>query len=178
VPRLFHFSEDPDITLFRPRVAPTSIEREPFVWVIDREHSPSYWFPRECPRACCWAGRKPILKAGHTLLGQIGVKRLHAIEAEWLDRMRVCRLYAYEFDSAVFEPRIAEAGYWVTREDVSPVSITPVGDLISQHTESGIELRVVPNLWPMIDAIVASGLEFSIIRKANAQPRRNGVQSS
>jgi hypothetical protein len=29
----------------------------------------------------------------------------------------------------------------------------------------------VPNLWPVIDAIVASGLEFSIIRKANALPR-------
>jgi hypothetical protein len=99
------------------------------------------------------------------------VNRLHAIEAEWLDRMRACRLYAYEFDPAVFEPRIAEAGYWVTREEVTPLSITPVGDLISRHTEAGIELRTVPNLWPMIDTIVASGLEFSIIRKANAQPR-------
>jgi hypothetical protein len=27
------------------------------------------------------------------------------------------------------------------------------------------------SLWPLIDAIRASGLEFSIIRKANAQPR-------
>ncbi len=23
---------------------------------IDREHAPSYWFPRQCPRACCWRG--------------------------------------------------------------------------------------------------------------------------
>ena len=104
-------------------------------------------------------------------MGQSSVKRLHAIEAEWLDRMRVCRLYAYEFDSAVFEPRIVEAGYWVTREEVSPLSITPVGDLISQHTESGIELRIVPRLWPIIDVIVESGLEYSIIRKVNARPR-------
>ena len=171
MPRLFHFSEDPFIALFRPRVAPASIEREPFVWVIDREHSPSYWFPRECPRACCWEGRKPILTAGHALLAQSGVKRLHAIETKWLDRMRACRLYAYEFDSAGFEMRLAEAGYRVTREPVSPVSVTPVGDLISCHAETGIELRIVPNLWPLIDAIVASGLEYSIIRKANARPR-------
>jgi len=67
--------------------------------------------------------------------------------------------------------RLAEAGYWVTREPVSPVSVTPVGDLISCHAETGIELRIVPNLWPLIDAIVASGLEYSIIRKANARPR-------
>jgi hypothetical protein len=85
--------------------------------------------------------------------------------------MRACRLYAYEFDSAGFEMRIAEAGYWVTRDPVSPVSVTPVGDLISRHAEAGIELRVVPNLWPLIDSIVTSGLEFSIIRKANAQLR-------
>jgi hypothetical protein len=32
-------------------------------------------------------------------------------------------------------------------------------------------LRIVPNLWPVIDAIVASGLQFSIIRKMNARPR-------
>src|SRR5689334_3951670 len=114
------------------------MEQEPFVWGIDREHSPSYWFPRECPRACCWAGRKPILDAGYALMGKSGVKRIHAIEEGWLDRMRDCRLYAYEFDSAVFEPRIAEACYWVTRAEVSPLSIHPLGDLISQHAESGI----------------------------------------
>ena len=100
---LFHFSEDPSITLFRPRVAPTSTEDEAFVWAVDLDRAPIYW---------------------------------------------------------------------VTREDICPLSVTPVGDLISRHAEAGIELRIVQNLWPMIDAIVASGLEFSIIRKVNAQPRR------
>jgi hypothetical protein len=85
--------------------------------------------------------------------------------------MRTCRLYAYQFDSAGFELHVAEAGYWVSRDPVSPVSVTPVGDLISRHAETGIELRIVPNLWPVIDAIVGSGLEYSIIRKANAWPR-------
>jgi len=57
-----------------------------------------------------------------------------------------------------FELRIAEAAYWVSR-----------------HADAGIELRLVQNLWPIIDAIVASGLEFSIIRKANAQPYSAGL---
>jgi hypothetical protein len=171
VRQLYHFSEDPSITLFRPRVVPKSIEQEPLVWTIDRDHSPSYWFPRDCPRACCWIGEKPIRHPLHDLPGMGGTKRLHAIEAGWLDRMRACRLYAYEFDSVGFEMRIAEAGYWVTRDPVSPVSVTPLGDLISRHAEAGIELRIVPNLRPLIDTLVASGLEFSIIRKANAQPR-------
>lgn len=153
------------------------MERESLVWVIDREHAPSYWFPRDCPRACCWIDEKTVPDAGHALLGLGGPRRLHAIEADWLDHIRACQLYAYAFDSLLFEPRVAEAGYWVTREEVSPLSVTLVGDLISRHAEAGIELRIVPNLWPMIDAIVASGLEFSIIRKANAQPRSVEVAS-
>jgi hypothetical protein len=66
---------------------------------------------------------------------------------------------------------VPEAGYWATEETVSPLSVEPVGDLLELHAQAGIELRVVPNLWPVIDAIVASGLEFSISRSQNALPR-------
>ena len=114
---------------------------------------------------------KPIAQAGTALVGLGGARRLHAIEGAWLERVRVCRLFAYEFDPALFEPKMAEAGYWVARCDVVPSAVSPVGDLLARHVAAGIEFRVVRNLWPMIDAIVASGLEFSIIRKANAQPR-------
>jgi hypothetical protein len=172
VDTLYHFSEDPTIDLFRPHVARTSSETEPLVWALDKEHAPSYWFPRDCPRACCWVGNAaPISQAGAALLGFGGARRLHAIEGSWLEPVRACRLYAYEFDPALFQPKIAEAGYWVARRDVTPLTVSPVGDLLARHVEAEIELRVVRNLWPIIDAIVGSGLEFSIIRKANAQPR-------
>ncbi len=170
--RLFHFSEDPHITLFRPHVAETASDAEPLVWAIGEDHAPSYWFPRDCPRACCWAGGKPVSKAGLGLLGPTGA-RLHAIEEGWLDPMRACRLYVYEFGADLFVPRIADAGYWVARREIVPLSVMPVGDLLTRHAEAKIELRIVPNLWPLIDAIASSGLEFSIIRKANAKPRRS-----
>jgi hypothetical protein len=160
---VFHFSEDPSLSLFRPHIAPTSSAAEPLVWALDEEHAPSYWFPRDCPRACCWAGKAPLTQAC--------ARRLHAIEADWLERVRTCRLYVYEFDPSPFEPRVLEAGYWVARCEVAPLSVKPVGDLLARHVEAGIELRIVKNLWPVIDAIMASGLEYSIIRKANAQPR-------
>jgi hypothetical protein len=51
------------------------------------------------------------------------------------------------------------------------MSVSPVGDLLARHAEAEIELRIVQNLWPLIDKIIASGLEFSIIRQGNAQPR-------
>ena len=171
MPSLFHFSEDPGITRFRPHIALTASETEPFVWAVDEEHAPSYWFPRDCPRACCWAAKAPLSDAGATLLGLGGSQRLHAIEAVWLARFRECRLYVYEFAPGLFEPKVRDAGYWVTRQVVSPLSVFPVGDLLARHVEAGIELRIVRNLWPLIDTIVESGLEFSIIRKANAQPR-------
>jgi len=80
-------------------------------------------------------------------------------------------LYRYEFDPAPFRLKIPDAGYWVANCEVAPLAITPVGDLLARHAEAGIELLIVMNLWPLIDAIVGSGLEFSIIRKANAQAR-------
>lgn len=169
---LFHFSENPNITVFRPHVARTSEEIDSFVWAIDEEHAPSYWFPRDCPRACCWAGERPISAAGAALLDPGGAHRLHAIEAEWLKRFRACRLYVYQFDPAFFAPKVAEAGYWVAQSEVVPHAVNPVGDLLDRHVEEGIELRIVRNLWPLIDAMKVSGLEFSIIRSANARSRR------
>ncbi|GAA5122281.1 DUF6886 family protein [Pseudonocardia adelaidensis] len=47
-----------------------------------------------------------------------------------------------------------------------------VGDLFALHEEASIELRVLPRLWPLWDAIVASTLGFSGIRLRNAQPPR------
>lgn len=170
-PVLFHFSESPSIRLFEPHVAPTAKEQEPFVWAIDEAHAPSFWFPRHCPRACCWADDTPISDAGRNLLGLGGATRLHAVESCWFERLRNCRLYAYHLPAEPFRSHLEDAGYWTSREAVAPLLVEPVGDLLARHMAAEIELRVVPNLWPLMDAIVASGLQFSIIRKANARPR-------
>src|SRR5262245_517351 len=100
---LFHFSENPSIEVFVPHVAPTSNETDPFVWAIDESHAPSYWFPRDCPRACCWTPDDGLPDRGSALLGLGGARRMHAIEACWLDRFRACKLFAYQFDSSLFE---------------------------------------------------------------------------
>ena len=43
----------------------------------------------------------------------------------------------------------------------------PIGELLGRE----VELRFVPSLWPLRDAVVASSLEFSLIRMRNALPR-------
>jgi hypothetical protein len=169
MPHLLHFSEDPDIEVFRPHVPASSPDNPPMVWAVDEEHAPGFWFPRQAPRACCWRTGKPLSDIGRNLLGT--GTRMHAIETVWLERMRACRMYVYRFDSAPFGVRNEDAGYFSTKETVKPLSVEPAGDLLALHTAANIELRTVPNLWPVIDAILASGLEFSIIRKMNALPR-------
>jgi hypothetical protein len=168
---LLHFSEDPSIQVFHPHVARTAQVGGERVWAIDAPHAPSYWFPRQCPRACCWPGPTPPGPGAAPLLGLGGTQRMHAIESAWLERMRSCHLYVYRFDPGPFEPEPDSGGAWCAREPVVPLGVEPVGDLLALHAQSGVELRIVPSLWPLIDAIVASGLSFSIIRKANAQPR-------
>jgi hypothetical protein len=171
MPHLLHFSEDPDIKEFRPHVPASSPDNPPMVWAVDEAHAPGFWFPRAAPRACCWRADKPLTAIGRNLLGMGAVSRMHAIESVWLERMRACRIYVYRFDPAPFEAHNKDAGYFSTGETISPFSVEPLGDLLALHAAANIELRIVPNLWPVIDAIVASGLEFSIIRKMNALPR-------
>jgi hypothetical protein len=43
----------------------------------------------------------------------------------------------------------------------------PIGELVRR----GVELRFVPSLWPLHDAVLLSTLRFSLIRMRNAQPR-------
>jgi hypothetical protein len=47
----------------------------------------------------------------------------------------------------------------------------PVGSLLRLHDEAGIQLRVLPHLWPFWDAVIASSLGYSGIRLRNTRPR-------
>lgn len=163
--RLFHFSEDPSIQVFVPHVAATAVQRDARVWAVDEAHAASYWFPRQCPRACCWLRAGQDLDHAPDLIGH-GV-RMHAIQRDWEARMRACVLYRYLLPSDRFVLDDPEGGFWIAREPVRPLEVRAVGDLYALHREAGIELRIVPDLRPLIDAIVASGLGFSIIRARN-----------
>jgi hypothetical protein len=110
---------------------------------------------------------------GTNCWNRVGFRRLHAVEASWLSRIRDCRLFAYEFDPGPFKRELPEAGYWTATQNIVPLSVTTMDDLLGRHIDAEIELRIVKTLWPLIDAITASGLEFSIIRKSNAQPRQS-----
>jgi hypothetical protein len=172
--QVLHFSEDPAIKRFSPHVAATAQQPEPYVWAVDAARAPSYWFPRQCPRAMAWARPSSTEQDKALILGPGGGERVHAVEYGWLEAIRTVELYAYRFDAADFrafgDP--AEPHAYVSELTVEPLGPPePVGDLLSLHGKAGIQLRVLPNLWEFWDEVIGSTLGFSGIRMRNALPR-------
>ena len=165
---LWHVSEDPSLERFEPHVAATAAEREPLVWAVDTRHLPFYWFPRDCPRGTFWAHSGSDPEDVRRLLR--GAGRVHVIEESWFDRMRAARLFAYRFPGTPFAPHPEVGGYWVAREPVRAEEVVALTDPVGLHEDAEIELRVLPNLWPLWNDVAASTLEYSGIRLRNAEP--------
>jgi uncharacterized protein DUF6886 len=164
---LWHVSENPSIERFEPHVSATAKSPEPRVWAVDTRHLPLFWFPRECPRGTFWATPETTAdEAG--LLG--ASSRVHIVEAEWVGRLRTTRVYAYRLPEDSFAHDHQVGGYWLSRETVLPTEVVELGDLVVRHEHATIELRVLDNLWPTWNRVIASSLEFSGIRLHNAQP--------
>jgi uncharacterized protein YdhG (YjbR/CyaY superfamily) len=68
---LWHFSEDPSLTRFRPRAPAASGTTAPLVGAVDTRHAPLFWFPGDCPRGCIWPVR--IRRAPDTRAARSGV---------------------------------------------------------------------------------------------------------
>jgi hypothetical protein len=166
---LWHVSEDDSIRKFEPRSNRHHDSREPLVWAIDTAHVPAYWFPRECPRATCWAVDETSDEDVERFLVGNRLLRIHVVQSDCLRSIRSTRLLAYRLPAETFERYENANGYWVSRQTVVPVDVVEVGDVLDRHAEAGIELRIVPALLPIWQQIIASTLEFSGIRLRNLE---------
>jgi hypothetical protein len=162
---LFHVSEERGIEEFEPRAPKEG--GEPVVWAIDAVRLRNYLVPRDCPRVAYSAGPETTAADVQRFLGSAVI----AIERNWLERLQACRLYCYHLAPETFECVDEVAGYFVSRMPVTPVRVEVVADAVSELRRRGAELRVVPNLWALHDAVIHSSLNFSIIRMRNALPR-------
>ena len=171
--QVLHFSEDPTITRFEPRVAPTTQLTEPYVWAVDAVRAPAYWFPRQCPRAMAWIGPGTTASDRDRIVGAGCGERVHAIEYGWLEAMLRVTLFAYRLPAGPFSPiGEPEPHAMVATEPVEPLGPPePVGDLLRCHAEARIQLRLLDSLWAFWDEVIASTLGFSGIRMRNARPR-------
>jgi hypothetical protein len=166
---VMHFSEDPAITRFVPHVARTATEPTAYVWAVNFDHAPSYWFPRQCPRAMAWVAGDTTIEDHERVLGG-HADRVHMIEYAWLRRLQAAQVFAYRFDAAEFEPygdRLDPHAF-VARHPVVPLGPPePIGDLLALHEAARIELRLAHSLWPWWETVTASTVGFSGIRLRN-----------
>ena len=151
---LYHFSEDPNIEVFKPHVVPTQQIEGAHVWADDERNAPRYWFPRECPRGTWWPKGDPDWS-----------HRVHAIQWDWHERFCATTVYAYKFDAAPFEQ---VPGGWIAKQTIHPLEVNAIGPLLDLHREARIELRLVDDLWALwLEVIEMPGIDFSGIRLRN-----------
>jgi hypothetical protein len=164
---LFHVSEESGIERFEPRPSPYA--DGPVVWAIDANRLRNYLLPRDCPRVTYYAGHDTAAGDVERFLGSSPA--VIAVESAWLEPLRACRLYCYHLPPETFACIDECAGYFVSRAAVVPARVQVIDDLLAALLGRGVELRFVPDLWSLRDAVVSSTLQFSLIRMRNASPR-------
>lgn len=170
---VYHVSDRPDIGRFEPRPPPSRDAGvdDPVVWAISDGLLHNYLLPRDCPRVTFYAGPHTTPSDRMRLLAGVTARHVVAVEQAWLNRIRCARLWLYALPSATFALVDSGAGYFVSRHPVTPLAVTEVDDVLGTLTSRDVELRIVPNLWPLRDAVHASTLAYSFIRMRHAAPR-------
>ena len=164
---LYHFSEENNILIFKPRTSKTSVD--PVVWAIDKEHALHYYFPRDCPRVINWKTENTKKEDIANFFANTNADKIIVVESSWLEQIRETKLYMYTFEPSSFKLFDKNAGYYVSTEEIVPISVEPVGDLLEKILHEKVELRFTPNLYPIRNRIVTSSLGFSVIRFNHAK---------
>jgi Family of unknown function (DUF6886) len=168
---LFHFSEDPRITLFKPKEKQNRPNFPAVVWAIDEGHQFSYYFPRNCPRIICTKDDGISAENDEKFFGRTTAATVVTVESDWYARMADIVLYRYHFDDRDFELFDRTAGYYISHRTIKPLAMDRMDRLIDKLIAAGVELRFAPNLHPLRNAILDSDFQgFGIHRFANAKP--------
>lgn len=168
----YHFSEESDIQVFKPRAQKRLPHLEPVVFAINQEKALHYCLPRDCPRVIYWKADCSSDMDIQSFFSDTTVDKIIVVENDWLERIRNTKLYVYTFAEDSFElfEEAKTAGYYISHHEVNPLKVELVGDLLDKIIEHKVELRFTPNLHPIRDRVISSSLDFSIIRFSNAKP--------
>ena len=171
--KLYHISEEANITVFNPRPSPSYFKNitDDVVFAISGKLLHNYLFPRYCPRVTFYAGENISEADKEKFLAQTSASFVIAIEAKWLQRLQQTKLYCYEFSTESFLLLDEGAGYYISHQKIKPISVQAIDNSLEELFKRNIELRILPNLWKLADAVTASTLSFSLIRMRNAEER-------
>ncbi len=166
---LFHVSDDSNIAYFEPRpVTNPGLGLEgTAVFAINERLLPNYLLPRDCPRVTFYARPDSKWKDVERLLG--GSRHVVAIESGWLERVVNGRIHLYTLPADTFTVWDEGAGYYISHQPVTPTAVRTIENPLLELAKHDVEIRILPSLWPLWEAVVNSSLQFSIIRMRNAQ---------
>lgn len=168
--RLFHISEESNITIFRPRV-PLRDDLDKsvgLVWAIDEERLPNFLFPRECPRICYHVGMNTNIEDTEKYFTSNLSKHTVVFEHEWYERIKNITLYLYEFSVNDFVLQDAVAGYYIATTTQIPINKYVVSNVFEEFKKRNIEIRIVDNLMYFAEKIKNTTLNWSLCRMRNA----------
>lgn len=169
--RLFHISENGNIPLFEPKPSPSFFPelKEDVVFAISETLVHNYLVPRDCPRVTYYAGENTTQRDIDHFVGETSAKYIMAMESRWIDALCKTTLYCYEFPAPSFRLLDACAGYFISRVKTYPLHVTRIDDLLQALAVRNVELRFMPSLQRLANAVKVSTLNFSLIRMRNAQ---------
>lgn len=169
--RLFHVSEESDISEFIPRIPDRNdLDKSiGLVWAIDEKRLPNFLTPRNCPRVTYHIGAKTSQMDRERYFSGKQVNHVVVIERDWLEAMKNTTLYLYEFDTTEFELQDEIAGYYVSKVKQVPIAKYAVNHLIDELQKRNVELQVVDNLWDICNEIKRTTLNWSMCRMGYAK---------
>jgi hypothetical protein len=145
------------------------------VWAVNASHLHNYLLPRDCPRVTFYARPESRSEDVERLMTGCSARYVVAIESAWMPELRQQRLYQYQFPVETFTCVDRGAGYYISRQGVTPLAVTLIPDILTALLQHNVELRIMPSLWKLREVVIASTLQFSCIRMRNAAPKDDGV---
>jgi hypothetical protein len=177
---LYIISDMPNIKRFEPyltappyRTMPSSSREKDPVGAVDGERLHNYLLPIDCPRVTFYALPTSTPEDIERFMGLSSAKYIVAVESRWIARIQQERLYRYDVPSDTFtRVGTGSGGHWHSQVAVVPLAVTLIDNLLTALVAHDVELRVLPSLWQLHDAVMPSTLHHSMIRLRNAIRRK------
>lgn len=168
--RLFHVSEEDNISVFIPRI-PTRQDIDQskgVVWAINEDCLPNFLTPRNCPRVTFHCNDNTNEKDKERYLSSGTTNHVIAIEHKWFDIMKNTTLYLYEFETTDFYLQDRCAGFYVSEKNQVPINQIVVNDLFKELINRKVEVRIIDNLWDLCEKIKNTSFDWSMCRMGYA----------
>lgn len=167
--RLYHFSEDEHISVFKPRVKANRKDMPPVVWAIDDEHQFTFYFPRGCPRIVYTKSDDITEQDQIKFFGTTNANIVVTLETGWFEAILNTPLIRYELPSDTFSLFDEIAGYHISYEAVKPIEKIIIHNGLERLMNMNVEVRFTPSLNKTRDELLKSSIkDFGIHKFDNA----------